>query len=149
MKRDEGNKGGSYNPPLLFDEKGLWTKVNFYDVFVLNGAYKLGVVDIGAFLYISGYCDRLANMIHQTGVPACPLSQSELANQACCSLTQAYKSITRLLKFQLIVCVEKGKGRKSSSYAPNYKLIRKLKRQYLEAVERDRDPSKWDVSTYR
>lgn len=144
MKRDEGNKGGGYNPPLLFDDKGRWTKVNYYEMIAIYSVYKLSTIEVLVLQYVYGYCDRQANMIHQTSAPVCPLSYSSMASKLCCSLAQSKKSIKHLLELKLMECVSKGKGHKRSCYAPNYKLVRKLKKQYLEEVEEDRDTSKWD-----
>lgn len=138
MKRDEGNKG-EYTPACR--EDGLWTKANIFDGFAFYSAYKLGVVDICTLQYICGYCDRSNNMIHHTGTPACPLSYGDIAEKACCSLVQARKSIKRLLELKLILCVNESKGRKSSCYVPNNKVIRMVKGDYLDDVEKDRDPS--------
>lgn len=115
------------------------TKANFYEMAAIYRVYKLSAVDMCILQYICGYCNHLNSMINYVGAPVCPLSYSSIAAKLCCSLAQAKKSIKRLLELKLIECVSKGKGHKHSCYVPNYTLIRKLKKEYLEEVERDRE----------
>ena len=122
----------------VFSDVGKWSKRNIcFEVAILS-KYKLGGFQLALLSYIVGYYDK-EKLSYSKGETGVSLSYDEIAGKLNTNKDTARQSIKKLIEMQLILQLNKRKGRAKCKYMPNVTELKKCVSEYLKNNLEDKE----------